>query len=107
MPPVVTDNPDRNRFEIHVEGARAGFAEYRLAEDRITFTHTEVDDAYSGQGLGKALATSVLDSARDAGLEVIPLCPFIAGYIKRNREYVDLVPAAYRERFGLEPAVGG
>ena len=101
MSPRVTDNPDQQRFEAFVDDELAGFAQYRLHGDRITFTHTEVDDAYAGQGLGKALAAEALDAARDAGLAVLPKCEFIAGYIQRHREYADLVPEESRSQFGL------
>jgi predicted GNAT family acetyltransferase len=37
------------------------------------------------------LATGVLDDARKKGLTVVPLCPFIAGYIERHSDYADLV----------------
>lgn len=29
---------------------------------------------------------------------VVPLCPFVANYIKRHAEYSDLVPAEYQSR---------
>ena len=101
MAAVVTDNPDQDRFEIRVDGELAGIAVYHRAGNRIVFLHTEVDDAYEGQGLGKTLAREALDSVRAAGLEVVPKCPFIAGFIKRHREYADLVPESRRAEFDL------
>ena len=98
----VTDKPEKSRFEIRVDDQVAGFAEYRRRDDRITFTHTVVDDAYEGQGLGSQLASAVLDRARDAGLAVYPACPFIAEYIQRHPDgYVDLVPEQVRGKYGL------
>jgi hypothetical protein len=35
---------------------------------------------------------------------VLPQCPFIAGYIRRHPEYLDLVPEGARERYGLPRA---
>jgi predicted GNAT family acetyltransferase len=32
-----------------------------------------------------------LDYARTQGLQVVPLCSFIAGYIRKHPEYQDLV----------------
>jgi predicted GNAT family acetyltransferase len=32
------------------------------------------------------------------GLEVVPLCPFVAAFIERHPEYQDIVAADYRER---------
>ena len=102
MAPVVSDNTEQSRYEIHVDGELAGFAEYKLHGDHVTFTHTEVDDAYEGQGLGSKLARGALDGARAAGLAVFPACPFIARYIKRHpKAYLDLVPEDRRARYGL------
>ena len=101
MTATVRDNPDQERFEVHVDDALAGLAAYRRRDERIIFTHTEVDDAYEGQGLGSKLAAGALDAARDAGLAVFPECPFIADYIKRHREYVDLVPEDRRATYDL------
>jgi predicted GNAT family acetyltransferase len=87
----VHDNPDHHRYEIHVDGSFAGFASYRPHPDNRVFLHTEVKPEYEGHGLGSALAKGLLDDVRARGLKVVPLCPFIAGYIGRHSEYADLV----------------
>jgi uncharacterized protein len=88
----VLDNPDESRFEIRSDGELAGFVTYGLHSDHITFIHTEIEPAYEGHGLGGQLARAVLDEARRRGLPVVPMCPFIAGYIRRHPdEYLDLV----------------
>jgi predicted GNAT family acetyltransferase len=102
MSTSVRDNPQLHRFEISIDGAAAGFADYHDHGNRRTFTHTEVDDAYEGQGLGSTLVRHVLDDARKRELEVIPVCPFVREYIARHRdEYVDLVPEPMRVKFDL------
>ena len=87
----VTDNPDEQRYEVLVDGALGGFAQYRLRPGRIVFTHTEVDDAYEGHGVGSTLVRSALDDARSRGLQVTPMCPFVRAYIEHHPEYRDLV----------------
>jgi predicted GNAT family acetyltransferase len=99
--PQVLDVPEWSRFEIHVDGKLAGFAAYRLGRDRISFTHTEIDDAFAGQGLGGKLVRAGLDAARTRGLGALPQCPFVRGWIQKHEDYVDLVPEAERARFGL------
>jgi predicted GNAT family acetyltransferase len=91
----VVDNPDRSRFEIHVGDATAGYAEYRLGRGGITFTHTVVEDAFEGKGIGSKLAAAALDAARERNLPVTPLCPFIAAYIRRHPEYHALVAESF------------
>ena len=93
---TVFDVPEWGRFEIHVDGKLAGFAAYRIAPGTITFTHTEIDEAYGGRGLGGTLARAALDAARARGLAVVPLCPFIRRWIERHEDYQDLVRAAER-----------
>lgn len=87
----VTDRPEESRFEAFLDGQLMGKADYRLSGSTITFTHTEVDDAAEGKGVGSAIARTVLDSARDRGLRVVPQCQFIARYISRHQDYRDLV----------------
>ena len=92
---VVTRNPDANRWEARVDGELAGFAAYRLREDVIMFTHTEVDDAFEGRGVGGALARTALDEVAEEGTHaVLPLCPFIKSWIGRHPDYAHLVKGA-------------
>jgi predicted GNAT family acetyltransferase len=87
----VTDNETDQRFEIHVDGALAGFAQYRPRPDALVFTHTEIFDGYEGQGIGSKLARGALDDVRSRGVRIRPLCPFIAAYIDRHPAYQELV----------------
>ena len=99
--PTVTDVSDRRRFEIAVDGAVVGF-EYRRRPGVISLTHTEIDPARNGEGLGTLLIKAALDAARAEGLAVLPYCPFVRGFIDRHREYLDLVPVERRAKFTLD-----
>jgi predicted GNAT family acetyltransferase len=100
---TVLEVPERSRFEIHVDGHVAGFAQYRMkSADLIVLTHTEIDDAYEGRGLGSTLVRAALDAARRRGLAVRPDCPFVRAYVARHPDdYLDLVPEELRSRLGL------
>lgn len=88
----VRDNPDAGRYEVTVDGAAAGFAAYRYeSEDRVVFFHTQVDDAFEGQGVASALLRYALDDVRARGVRLVPQCPFVADYIQRHQDYADLV----------------
>ncbi len=97
----VADAPERERYELSVEGEVAGFSAYRTRPGRIEFIHTEVDERFQGRGLGERLIRFALEDARERGLAVLPVCPFVRAFIERNREFEALVPAAHRARFGL------
>lgn len=87
----VVDNPGAMRWEIWAGGTLAGFTTYARAHGVITYLHTEVDEAFEGQGLASTLVRTELDAARAAGLRVRPQCPFVRAYIDRHPEYADLV----------------
>jgi uncharacterized protein len=87
----IEDNREEQRYEIWVDGSRAGMAVYRLAPGMITFVHTEIDPAHEGEGLGAQLVRAALDDARARGLAVRPVCPFVARFIRRHPDYGDLV----------------
>lgn len=89
---VVTHAPEANRYEAHIDQTLAGIAEYQLTDELIVFTHTETYPAFEGRGVGSALARFALDDvAATGGRKVMPLCPFIKGWIARHREYVPMV----------------
>jgi predicted GNAT family acetyltransferase len=91
---AVADNPSKDRYEISVGGRLAGFAQYVRRGGRRYFVHTEIADEFEGQGLGSQLAAAALGMARDAGEPVVPLCPFIAGYIDKHPEWEAIVDRA-------------
>ena len=90
MSSPVTDNPAEHSFELKA-GDHVAVAYYTLTPGVITFTHTEVPSALSGQGIGSKLARGALEQVRGRGLKVVPKCPFIAAFIAKNAEFADLV----------------
>lgn len=87
----VQDVPERARYEASLGGELAGFADDIRPPDLQVFTHTEVDPAHEGRGIGGALARGGLDDARVRELAVLPICPFITSWIQRHPDYHDLV----------------
>lgn len=93
----IRDNAELHRYELDVDGVTA-YVRYRRKPGVITFIHTEVPERLAGQGIGSRLVRHVLDAARAEGLRVVPVCPFIAAWMKKHPEYDDLrVSAAARE----------
>lgn len=87
----VTDNHEASRYEARLEGQLAGFAEYAVAGPTITFLHTQVLPDFDGMGVGSALVRGALDDVRARGRgSVVPVCPFVRGWIDRHPDYADL-----------------
>ncbi len=91
--PTVTDDSDQQAYVATVDGQTAGVAAYVRTPGLVAFTHTQVEDAYEGTGVGSALVRAALDDARGRGEQVDPQCSFVAGWIDRHEDYRDLLQA--------------
>jgi predicted GNAT family acetyltransferase len=89
--PRIVDNPEARRFELWLGEEMAGVMIYRSRPNALALIHTEVDPAFSGQGLGGKFVVAVLDELRERGVKILPLCPFVSAYLERHPEYLDLV----------------
>ena len=96
---ALSDNPAAHRFELRRGGLVLAHSEYNLLKDSVMFTHTEVLPQHEREGLGSTLVKFSLDDVRRRGLHVIPVCPFVAAYIRQHREYLDLVTEQNRRAF--------
>ncbi|GAA1812460.1 GNAT family N-acetyltransferase [Luedemannella flava] len=97
MATEIIHNEDASRYEIHVDGHLAGYVLYRTRPDALALVHTTVLPEFEGRGLGSTLARGVLDTIRAHKGLIVPLCPFIAAFIKRHPDYTDLIVPRYHE----------
>ncbi len=84
----IRHNPARHRYEVFADNRLAGFATYRLEDDRVLFVHTAVDDAHKGRGLAHQLVREALAEVRAEGKTPVAVCPFVAGVIERDAQLV-------------------
>jgi len=87
----VRDDPERNRYELLVDGRVLGIAEYHRRGDVVVLPHTEIDARERGQGWGEVLVRAVLDDVRRQGLQIVPQCWFVADFVGLHPDYGDLV----------------
>ena len=91
---VIEHNRAAQQFEAQVDGQLAAI-EYGFVGDSLVFTHTEVPKPLAGHGIANQLAHTALEYARAQQLPVVPLCPFVARYIRRHPEYQALMDPAF------------
>ena len=89
---TVTKSPTRRRYEASGGGTTvAGFIDYQETSELVVLTHTEVDAAFEGRGVGSALARAALDDVRHRGLKALVICPFVLGWLRNHPEYGDVL----------------
>ncbi|WP_128543996.1 GNAT family N-acetyltransferase [Larkinella soli] len=94
----VTINSEESRFELKIDGKTAFMVFVPRAENVLLLTHTEVPPSLEGQGVGTQLVKGVFNYLEENNLKMVPLCPFVAVYLKRHPEYNRLVAPGYQAR---------
>ena len=87
----VRDNRRELRYEALAGGELLGLIRYRIEPGLVVLVHTDVAPSAEGKGVGSRLVGGALADIRRRGLRVVPICPFVADYIRRHAEYADLV----------------
>lgn len=73
------------------DGHEIGRSVYQLGDGVIRVIHTEVGESLQEHGLGSALVKGMLDDIREHGdRQLVPICPFVRGYLAKHPEYQDL-----------------
>lgn len=89
--PRVSRNDTTNEYEIWIGDVRAGICGYKLRPGQVLFTHTEIDPAFGGRGLGGVLAEASLEDVVSRGLTIVPHCPFVQSYLRKHPSFEDYV----------------
>lgn len=85
----IVHNPDENRFEVHIDGLLSKL-DYIEDGDTIVMTHVGVHPQHRGGGVAGKITQVALDYAKEKSLRVIPMCSYVAAYIRRNPHYIEL-----------------
>ena len=89
----VIHNAELQRYEIHLDGELAGFADYRLDGGDITFNHTEVFPIHRGKNLAAILMEATLKDVRTTfhDRKVVPTCSYVVKFMEKHTETQDLL----------------
>jgi len=85
----VIHNAAQKRFEIWIEGQLSKL-DYIEDDNTSVMTHVGVYPEHRAQGVAGKLTQVALEYAKEKSLRVIPMCPYVATYIRRNPQYIEL-----------------
>ena len=87
----VSHEPENSRFVVALADGLAVLEYARVDAATLDYHHTFVPPPLRGQGIASRLAEHALQYALDEDLAVVPSCPFVAAYIRRNPRFEKLV----------------
>lgn len=86
------DNGNKGRYFLRgMGGDEAEMTFTKVGAHQMIIDHTEVPDAFRGQGIGAKLVEHAVEQARADGKTIIPLCPFAAAQFRRHPEWSDVL----------------
>jgi len=90
---IQDNNATRGAFIAIDNEVEAGLMTYTWAgETKFIIDHTEVNEAFNGQGVGKKMVLAAVDFARKNNLKILPLCPFAKSvFLKQADEFKDVL----------------
>ncbi|MFD3510677.1 GNAT family N-acetyltransferase [Nocardia sp. NPDC058666] len=101
MSTQVRKNTAMERFELTSDGRPVGYIEYQDTGDERAMVHTEIFPEFEGRGFASTLIESALDTSREEGFAILPMCPVVLHFITTHPEYIAFVPQRSRAIFGL------
>ena len=88
---TISFHADEHAFVARLGGARVGLLVDHLRRGRHLLVHTEVADEHGGKGIAGRLVQAAFDAARAADERVVPICPYVAGWLDKHPDERDLV----------------
>jgi uncharacterized protein len=94
---LTTVTAGHQTYTITVDGKTVGHADFVDRGEQRVFYHTVVDPEFGGRGLATILLEEALDSARDAGKRIVPVCSMVDTVLKKHPEFDDITDPVTHE----------
>ena len=92
---ILENNDFLRQFEVMVDDTMARI-EYAEQERKIFLTKLIVPENISSSEFKDSFIKLVLDHVADRNLKVVPTSPDIAGYLRKNKRYKELLPVGIK-----------
>ncbi|MDX1328781.1 MAG: N-acetyltransferase [Arenibacter sp.] len=91
----ITDNSFLRQFEARINGHLAKI-EYASQERKVFLTKLHIPEELQEIEIQEEFIRSVLNHLQEQNLRVVPTSPEIASFLKKNRQYHEMLPVGIR-----------
>jgi len=85
-------NATKGSSYLKNEGKRVAEMTFSVASPNlIIIDHTEVNENYRGQELGRRLLDALIQKAREENFKILPLCPYARSVFENDPEIRDVM----------------
>ncbi len=91
----IKDNSFLRQFETTCDGHLAKI-EYSSQERKVFLTKLVIPEAITKTEFKEDFIKSVLHVIQEKNLRVVPTSPQIAGFLRKNRQYKEMLPVGIR-----------
>lgn len=89
---ALEEGPNKGVYRLRgPDGSVAELSFSKAGTTMIIIDHTDVPDAFRGQGAGLLLVERAIADARVSGKKIIPLCPFAQAQFRKHPEWADVL----------------
>lgn len=89
------------RYEWIDDSRVIGFVDYYVFDEVCMIMHTEILPALAGKGLGSHLAGKAMEHVAETGKTIVPICGFMAHYLRKNPQHHAFLTPESRRIFNI------
>jgi hypothetical protein len=88
----IEQNQNKGMALLIDEGKHAAEMTFSIAgPELIIIDHTDVNENYRGQGLGRQLLDALVEKARNEKFKILPLCPYARSEFEKDPTLRDVL----------------
>ena len=88
---LIEHDKEKQVFFAEVENKRAILEYNKLEEKTLDYYHTFVPEELRGRKIASGIVKEGMEYAEKNGYKVIPTCPFVKAFIKRNPQFENII----------------
>ena len=92
---AIKDNAFLRQFEAQMDGQLAKI-EYASQERKVFLTQLVIPEEIPTEGYKEDFIKAVQNHIQEQNLRVVPTSPQIAGFLRNNRQYKEMLPVGIR-----------